>query len=280
MPLERATTRGARTSTVPTRCAAPCPPRRPSLSSRARPSPQHVPRNAQRAWSTDTGASGTVRRQPTVGVPMTDHDVSRGHDGALRSGATSPSLRRGQTIDLGRTRRRANEQVTRPRPGGAGIRVIAGETPVSPTPAEISESGLQAAADAAEAAARRARRLNTSPRRPRTSPAQRRRSVPDEWPVDKVRSDPTPTTQTRRRAGSSRSPRLRRRRKRVSVPTAMPPRGGRGGRCLLRVSVVANGETGMQDGYIEGHAVGVGSSTPRLEEWVGRDAASRPHQAR
>jgi TldD protein len=194
-----------------------------------------------------------------------DHDVSaRVLSAAMRSGGDFAEIyaedKRSTSagLDDGRI-----EQVTSGRDRGAGIRVIAGETTGFAHTSDLSERGLLAAAEAAAAAARQGgggtRTVALTP-----SASRRVNSIeryPDEIPkADKVallrriddsaRSAGGEIVQVSAGYGDSR--------KRVFVANSDGLMADdEVVRCLMRVTAVADGDTGMQTGYHSmGHTVG------------------------
>jgi TldD protein len=155
------------------------------------------------------------------------------------------------------------EQVTSGRDRGAGIRVVAGDTTGFAHTADLTESGLLDAAEAAAAAAARGgggTRTVALERRPDhvVSPIER---YPDHIPkttkvellrrVDDIaRSQGAAIVQVSAGYGDSR--------KRVLVAnTDGLLAGDEQVRTLMRISVVADGDTGMQTGYESlGHTMG------------------------
>ncbi len=172
------------------------------------------------------------------------------------------------------------EQVTSGRDRGAGIRVVAGETTGFAHTSDLSERGLQAAAETAAAAARQG---GATTRTVALTPAAHDRpnvveQFPDDVPKttkvdllrrvdDAARSAGAAIVQVS--AGYADS------RKRVLVANS-------DGlladdeivRCLLRVSAVADGDTGMQTGYQSmGHTIGFEVFDDVDIEDLARDAA-------
>ena len=212
-----------------------------------------------------------------------DHDVlERVLDGHAVAAASSPrctprtSARRRQSLDDGRV-----EQVTSGRDRGAGIRVVAGDTTGFAHTADLSEPGLSAAAEAAAAAARQGgggtRTVAPHPRR--------------DAPVNTV--EPLPRRgrqgrQGRRCCGASTKPPA------LAGAAIVQVSAGYGDsrkrilvansdglladdevvRCLMRISVVANGDTGMQTGFQSmGHTIGFEVFDSVDVEELARDAA-------
>jgi TldD protein len=155
------------------------------------------------------------------------------------------------------------EQVTSGRDRGAGIRVVAGDTTGFAHTADLSERGLLAAAEAAAAAARRggggARTVALAAAEPH--PVGQVLVPPDAVPkADKVallerideaaRSAGAAIVQVSAGYGDSR--------RRVLVANSDGLLAGdEQVRTLVRISVVANGDTGMQTGFDSaGHTVG------------------------
>ena len=213
-----------------------------------------------------------------------DHDVlERMLGAALRSGGEFAEVyaedKRSTSVGLddGRV-----EQVTSGRDRGAGIRVIAGETTGFAHTSDLSEAGLAAAAEAAAAAAsrggggaahggahrqRRRRIVNADRRYPddvaktakvellqRIDDAARSRRAGDRPGVGRLRRQP--------QAGARRQHRRAARRRRDRP------------RASLRISVVANGDTGMQTGFQSmGHTIGFEVFDVVDVEELARDAA-------
>src|SRR5262245_38756194 len=172
------------------------------------------------------------------------------------------------------------EQVTSGRDRGAGIRVVAGETTGFAHTSDLSERGLRAAAETAAAAARQG---GAATRSVALAPAVHERpNQVEQYPdavakVDKVdllrRVD-----DAARSAGASIvqvSAGYADSRKRVLIANS-------DGllvddeivRCLLRVSAVADGDTGMQTGYQSmGHTIGFEVFSDVDVEDLARDAA-------
>jgi len=155
------------------------------------------------------------------------------------------------------------EQVTTGRDRGAGIRVVAGDTTGFAHTADLSEAGLLAAAEAAAAVAtaggggERTVVLTRSPRRPVNVVERTPDDVPTSAKVelltrvdDAARSVGAAITQVSAGYGDSR--------KRVLVANSEGVLADdEQVRCLMRVSVVADGDTGMQTGYQSmGHTIG------------------------
>jgi TldD protein len=194
-----------------------------------------------------------------------DHDVvQRVLSAAVRSGGEFAEIyaedKRSTSagLDDGRV-----EQVTTGRDRGAGVRVIAGETTGFAHTADLSESGLLAAAEAAAAVARRGGggertvSLTPSPRRPVNHVDRAPDDVPTSAKVelltrvdDAARSAGAAIVQVSAGYGDSR--------KRVLVAnTDGLLADDEQVRCLMRISVVADGDTGMQTGYQSmGHTIG------------------------
>jgi TldD protein len=194
-----------------------------------------------------------------------DHDVlERVLASAVRGGGEFAEIyaedKRSTSIGLDDGR---IEQVTSGRDRGAGVRVVAGDTTGFAHTADLTEAGLRAAAEAAAAAASGGgggTRVVALQRRPdRTvSPIEQ---TPDEVPktakvellrrVDEAaRGEGAAIVQVSAGYGDSR--------KRVLVAnTDGVLTGDEQIRCLMRVSVVADGDTGMQTGYESlGHTMG------------------------
>jgi TldD protein len=154
------------------------------------------------------------------------------------------------------------EQVNSGRDRGAGVRVVRGETTGFAHTSDLSERGLVAAAEAAAAAARGGTAgVRTVALQSARSRAGRVERYPDGVAkADKVavlqrideaaRSVPGPIVQVS--AGYADS------RKRILVANSEGLQAGdEQVRTLVRVSVVADGDTGMQTGYVSaGHTVG------------------------
>ena len=155
------------------------------------------------------------------------------------------------------------EQVTSGRDRGAGIRVVAGETTGFAHTSDLSETGLRNAAEAAAAAARQGgggtRTIALSP-----VDVVRRNSV-DTYPDAVAKADKVELLrridEAARAAGDAIvqvSAGYGDSRKRVLVANSDGLLADdEVVRCLMRISVVADGDTGMQTGYhTMGHTVG------------------------
>ena len=218
---------------------------------------------------------------------MIDHDVVERTLGvALRTGAEFAEIyaedKRNTSIGLDDGR---IEQVTSGRDRGAGIRVIKGETTGFAHTSDLSERGLAAAAQAAaEAASRGAAEGRVIALSERTiEPRNRVVRHPDEVSKtskvellqridDAARSAGSEIVQVS--AGYADS------RKRVLIANSEGLLAGDDiTRVLARISVVANGDTGMQTGFQSmGHTVGWELFDPASElfvdvEELARDAA-------
>ena len=172
------------------------------------------------------------------------------------------------------------EQVTSGRDRGAGIRVVAGETTGFAHTSDLTERGLRAAAEAAAAAASRggggSRTVALSPSNgDRVNTVER---YPDEIAkADKVellrrvddaaRSAGAAIVQVSAGYGDSR--------KRVLIANSDGLLADdEVVRCLLRISAVADGDTGMQTGYQSmGHTIGFEIFDTVDVEELARDAA-------
>jgi TldD protein len=172
------------------------------------------------------------------------------------------------------------EQVTSGRDRGAGVRVIKGETTGFAHTADLSEAGLRAAADAAAAAASRGTGGSnvvalTRQSEHRVSPVQR---FADEVPKkDKVallqrideaaRASGAAIVQVSAGYGDSR--------KRIMVANTHGLLAtDEQARQMVRISVVANGDTGMQTGFQSaGHTYGFEMFDRVDVEELARDAA-------
>ncbi len=172
------------------------------------------------------------------------------------------------------------EQVTSGRDRGAGIRVVAGDTTGFAHTSDLTERGLLAAADAAAAAARqggggtRTVALTVSA----TAPVNTIERYPEEiGKTDKVallrrmddaaRSEGPAIVQVSAGYGDSR--------KRVLIANSDGLlTNDEVVRCLLRISAVADGDTGMQTGFESmGHTVGFEIFDIVDVEQLARDAA-------
>ncbi len=196
---------------------------------------------------------------------MIDHDVlERVLSTAMRSGGEFAEVyaedKRSTSagLDDGRV-----EQVTSGRDRGAGIRVVAGETTGFAHTSDLSETGLRNAAEAAAAAARRG---GGGTRTVALSPVDIvRRNVVDTYPDEVAKADKVELLRriddAARGAGDAIvqvSAGYGDSRKRVLVANSDGLLADdEVVRCLMRVSVVADGDTGMQTGYhTMGHTVG------------------------
>ncbi|MGI9029503.1 MAG: TldD/PmbA family protein [Ilumatobacteraceae bacterium] len=213
---------------------------------------------------------------------MIDHDVlERVLTAAMRSGGEFAEVyaedKRSTSagLDDGRV-----EQVTSGRDRGAGIRVVAGETTGFAHTSDLSETGLKAAAEAAAAAARQGGGGTRAIALTRAD-AVRRNAVetfPDEvTKADKVdllrrvdeaaRSAGAAVVQVSAGYGDSR--------KRVLIANSDGLLADdEVVRCLMRINVVADGDTGMQTGFHSmGHTVGFEIFDTVDVEELARDAA-------
>ena len=213
---------------------------------------------------------------------MIDHDVlERVLSGALRTGAEFAEVyaedkrSTSASLDDGRV-----EQVTSGRDRGAGIRVVKGDTTGFAHTADLSESGLAAAAAAAAAAASQG---GGGARTVTLGPAGRHAvntigEFPDEVPkaskvellrrVDEAaRSVGPEIVQVSAGYGDSR--------KRVLIAnTDGVLADDEVVRVLMRISAIANGDTGMQTGFQSmGHTVGWEIFDSIDVEELARDAA-------
>ncbi len=213
---------------------------------------------------------------------MIDHDVlERVLATAMRTGGEFAEIyaedKRSTSagLDDGRV-----EQVTSGRDRGAGIRVVAGETTGFAHTSDLSERGLRAAAEAAAAAASQGdggtRTVSLTHR------SHDRHNDIAQYPDDVAKVDKVDllrrVDESARSAGASIvqvSAGYGDSRKRVLIANS-------DGllvddeivRCLLRVSAVADGDTGMQTGYQSmGHTVGFEVFTDVDVEELARDAA-------
>jgi TldD protein len=211
-----------------------------------------------------------------------DHDVlERVLTTAMRSGGEFAEVyaedKRSTSagLDDGRV-----EQVTSGRDRGAGIRVVAGETTGFAHTSDLTESGLRAAAEAAAAAARQGGRGTRTVALTRAESV--RRADVDTYPDDVAKADKVEllrrVDEAARGAGAAIaqvSAGYGDSRKRVLVANS-------DGlladdeivRCLMRINVVADGDTGMQTGYRSmGHTVGFEIFDTVDVEELARDAA-------
>jgi TldD protein len=211
-----------------------------------------------------------------------DHDVlERVLATAMRSGGEFAEIyaedKRSTSagLDDGRV-----EQVTSGRDRGAGIRVVAGETTGFAHTSDLTEDGLRAAAEAAAAAARQGDGVTRTVSLTHRSPDRRNDIAvyPDDVAkvakVDLLRR----VDEAARAAGASIvqvSAGYGDSRKRVLIANS-------DGllvddeivRCLMRVSAVADGDTGMQTGYQSmGHTIGYEVFNDVDVEQLARDAA-------
>ncbi len=211
-----------------------------------------------------------------------DHDVlERVLSVAMRSGGEFAEIyaedkrSTSAALDDGRV-----EQVTSGRDRGAGVRVVAGETTGFAHTSDLTERGLRAAAEAAAAAASRggggSRTVALSPSNgDRVNTVER---YPDEIAkADKVellrrvddaaRSAGAAIVQVSAGYGDSR--------KRVLIANSDGLLADdEVVRCLLRISAVADGDTGMQTGYQSmGHTIGFEIFDTVDVEELARDAA-------
>jgi TldD protein len=211
-----------------------------------------------------------------------DHDVlERVLSTAMRSGGEFAEVyaedKRSTSagLDDGRV-----EQVTSGRDRGAGIRVVAGETTGFAHTSDLTEAGLRAAAEAAATAASRGGGGTHTIALTPTDPLRRNAvtTYPDEVAkADKVellrrvdeaaRAAGAAVVQVSAGYGDSR--------KRVLVANSDGLLADdEVVRCLMRISVVADGDTGMQTGYeTMGHTVGFEIFDTVDVEELARDAA-------
>jgi TldD protein len=211
-----------------------------------------------------------------------DHDVlERVLATAMRSGGEFAEIyaedKRSTSagLDDGRV-----EQVTSGRDRGAGIRVVAGETTGFAHTSDLTERGLRAAAEAAAAAASQGDGVTRTVSL--THQSHDRRNDIAQYPDDVAKVDKVDllrrVDESARSAGASIvqvSAGYGDSRKRVLIANS-------DGllvddeivRCLLRVSAVADGDTGMQTGYQSmGHTIGFEVFTDVDVEELARDAA-------
>src|SRR5918994_7137535 len=196
---------------------------------------------------------------------MIDHDVcARVLSAAMRAGGEFAEIyaedKRSTSagLDDGRV-----EQVTSGRDRGVGIRVIAGDTTGFAHTADLSESGLRAAAEAAAAAARGGNgganvvALNRSERREVNRVEREPDGVAKSDKVDLLmrmnnaaRSSNGSVVQVSASYGDSHKRVLVANTDGVLAEDTIV-------RCLTRVNVVADGDTGMQTGFQSmGHTIG------------------------
>jgi TldD protein len=211
-----------------------------------------------------------------------DHDVlERVLATAMRSGGEFAEIyaedKRSTSagLDDGRV-----EQVTSGRDRGAGIRVVAGETTGFAHTSDLTERGLRAAAEAAAAAARQGdggTRTVSLTRETHDRHNDIARYPDDVAKVDKVdllrrvddaaRSAGASIVQVSAGYGDSRKRVLIANSDGLLVDDEVV-------RCLLRVSAVADGDTGMQTGYQSmGHTIGFEVFNDVDVEELARDAA-------
>ena len=171
------------------------------------------------------------------------------------------------------------EQVNSGRDRGAGVRVLAGDTAGYAYTSDLSEAGLRAAADAAAAAARNGRggatTVAATPARHDVNHVEIDPSgVPKSTKVellrridDAARSSASPVVQVSASYADSRKDVLVANTEGVLTQDTIT-------RCLSRVSVVADGDTGMQTGFQSvGHTVGFETFDRVDVEALARDAA-------
>jgi len=172
------------------------------------------------------------------------------------------------------------EQVTSGRDRGAGIRVVAGETTGFAHTSDLSEGGLRSAAEAAAAAARRGDGGTHTVALTRDDVT--RRNTVDVYPDKVAKVDKVALLRRVDEAARSAGPAIVQvsagygdSRKRILVANS-------DGlladdeivRCLMRISVVADGDTGMQTGFQSmGHTVGFEIFDTVDVEELARDAA-------
>jgi TldD protein len=211
-----------------------------------------------------------------------DHDVlERVLSVAMRSGGEFAEIyaedkrSTSAALDDGRV-----EQVTSGRDRGAGIRVVAGETTGFAHTSDLTEQGLRAAAEAAAAAASRggggSRTVALSP------PNGDRVNHVERYPDEIAKADKVELLQrvddTARSAGAAIvqvSAGYGDSRKRVLVANSDGLLADdEVVRCFLRISTVADGDTGMQTGYQSmGHTIGFEVFDTVDVEELARDAA-------
>ena len=213
---------------------------------------------------------------------MIDQDViERTLGAALRTGAEFAEIyaedKRSTSVGLDDGR---IEQVTSGRDRGAGIRVIKGETTGFAHTSDLSESGLAAAARAAAEAASRG---DGGVRTVALTPAERRvvnsiAQAPDELPKTAKVELLNRIDEAARASGSEIvqvSAGYADSRKRVLIANSDGLLAGDDvTRVLTRISVVANGDTGMQTGFQSmGHTIGWEVFDTVDVEELARDAA-------
>jgi TldD protein len=215
---------------------------------------------------------------------MIDHDVlERVLTGALRTGGDFAEVyaedKRSTSagLDDGKV-----EQLTSGRDRGAGIRVVKGETTGFAHTADLSEAGLRAAAEAAAAAASQGDGGTHTVALTRTTPTRVNdvTVLPDSVPkaakveilrrVDEAaRSAGAPIVQVSAGYGDSRKNILIANSDGLLVEDEQV-------RTLLRISAVANGDTGMQTGFDSlGHTIGFELFDKVDVEEVARRAANQ-----
>ena len=172
------------------------------------------------------------------------------------------------------------EQVTSGRDRGAGIRVVAGETTGFAHTSDLTEGGLRTAAEAAAAAARQGGAATRTV--PLTRTSQDRPNEVAQYPDEVGKTDKVELLRrvddAARSAGASIvqvSAGYGDSRKRVLVANSDGLLADdEVVRCLLRVSAVADGDTGMQTGYQSmGHTIGFEVFSDVDVEDLARDAA-------
>ncbi len=227
---------------------------------------------------------------------MIDQDViERTLGAALRTGAEFAEIyaedKRSTSVGLDDGR---IEQVTSGRDRGAGIRVIKGDTTGFAHTSDLSESGLAAAARAAAEAASRG---DGGVRTVALTPAERRvvnpiAQAPDEVPKTAKVELLNRIDEAARAAGSEIvqvSAGYADSRKRVLIANSDGLLAGDDvTRVLTRISVVANGDTGMQTGFQSmGHTIGweVFDDASTSRSWratppARRSSSSRPARRR
>ncbi len=213
---------------------------------------------------------------------MIDHDVlERVLSGALRTGAEFAEVyaedkrSTSASLDDGRV-----EQVTSGRDRGAGIRVVKGDTTGFAHTADLSESGL---AEAAAAAAAAASQGGGGARTVRLGPAGRHAvNTIGEFPDDVPKASKVELLRRVDEAARSVGPEIVQvsagygdSRKRVLIAnTDGVLAGDEVVRVLMRISAIANGDTGMQTGFQSmGHTVGWEVFDSIDVEELARDAA-------
>src|SRR5688572_5957364 len=213
---------------------------------------------------------------------MIDQDVcARVLSAAMRSGGEFAEIyaedKRSTSagLDDGRI-----EQLTSGRDRGAGIRVVAGETTGFAHTSDLSESGLLAAADAAAAAARQGGGATRTVALGASS--SRRINAVERYPDDVAKADKVELLRriddAARAAGAEIvqvSAGYGDSRKRVLVANSDGLLADdEVVRCLMRVTAVADGDTGMQTGYMSmGHTIGFEVFDAVDVEELARDAA-------